>query len=141
MNSEKFSISEDEQKKAKSESRGSASIEIYLDGELSQTFIPTEVSGYLSWTMLNGEWPTSIRIDYGHDLPTDRHEIDFTGRNLSYRDANGNEVYRPTSGTVNVTVDREGSTWEHHGDLDVTYSDATPTIRLKGTFEVSSKSR
>jgi hypothetical protein len=136
MSKQNFPVTEAEVKKHKTV--GKANITVTVDG-VPRPFLVTEVFGYLSWTGIDGESPSGIRIHYGRDLEVGTHPFDASQMMLTYQDANGNERYRPTSGQVEVTVQRPdfGTEFKHIGKLvDVEYGDQSPVISLNGTYEV-----
>ena len=138
MSKKKFPVTEAEVKKH--ETAGKADITVTVD-DVSHSFPAIKFSGYLSWTGIDGEWPTSIRIDYGSNLAVGTHTFDFevSQKMLSYADAQGNRRHWPTSGKVEVIVQRPefGDEFKHVGTLvDVKYGDQSPVITLNGTYEV-----
>ncbi|MBT2375688.1 MULTISPECIES: hypothetical protein [Pseudomonas] len=140
MSNKQFPISDEEIKKHKV--AGKADIKVSIGKEV-HLYPVQDIFGYLSWSGLDGEWPTSIRIHYGSDLKAGSHTFEASDLRLTYRDQHGHERFRPTSGKVHVVVERPefGTDFKHIGSLeDVAYSDEEPTIRLNGTYTVSSES-
>ncbi|MDY7535826.1 hypothetical protein RGV33_29850 [Pseudomonas sp. Bout1] len=140
MSTEKFDIDEKELHKAKTLSRGVASIEVSRNGTVSHVFVPTDVFGYLSWSALDGA-VESVRISYGSDLKAGPHESKAPFINVTYRDADGHSYHQPVLGDLTVLVDRPefGTTFKHVGKLkDVKFESDEGTVTLNGNYTVES---
>lgn len=118
-----------------------ADITVSIDGE-EKSFPVSEFLGYLSWARLNGDYPDSIYIPYGSEVPAGTHSFNLAGSLATYKDEAGNDCFTPTSGTLALTVERPefGVLFKHSGTLvDLTFGNQSPVVVINGTYTISSK--
>lgn len=118
-----------------------ADITVSIEGE-EKNFPVSDFLGYLSSARLSGDYPDSIYIPYGSEVPAGTHSFDLTGTLATYKDKAGNDCYSPTSGTVELTVERPefSVAFKHSGRIvDLTFGDQSPLVVINGTYTISSK--
>ena len=118
-----------------------ADITVSVDGE-EKVFPVSEFLGYLSWARLNGVYPNSIYIPYGSEVPAGPHSFNLAGSLATYKDEVGNDCYSPTSGTLELTVERPefSVAFKHSGRIvDLTFGDQSPLVVINCTYTISSK--
>ncbi len=137
MSASEFPISKEEI--AKNKRRGTADIKATQEG-VSKKLPLFDISGYLGWSALNGEWPLGIRIFYGSDLPSGDHEFEAASLLFLYKSEEGID-WSVQSGKLLLTVMRPefGTSFKHSGTLEnVTLKSGESTLLLNGTYVVES---